>query len=160
MVHEQPADSTLQEDIYPGDGFAYVAVLPDATIVCDQELAVVPPAAHVLEFAAGRPMVVFGQHSGSGWLAFAEFDANGALIRSHDAEADDQYELADSVAREMFGFTAESAPDEVVVHGFRVTRPGQAERDAAFAAVVAEMVAGGPTRMRMTPDGSLVPHED
>ena len=154
----EPADdSTLSDDVYPGDGLAYVAVLPEATIVCDQELAVVPPAAHVLEFASGRPLVVFGQHSGSGWLAFAEFAANGTLIRAHNAESPGQGELADSVATELLGFTAESVPDDVVVHGFRVTRPDQAARDAEINAIVAAMVRQGPQRMRMAPDGSLVP---
>ena len=85
-----------------------MVVRPEATIVCDQELATVPPAAHT-----PRP-----------W---------------------------------MFGFTAESAPDEVLVHGFRVTRPDQAERDAGLNAIVAEMVRRGPQLMRMTPDGALVP---
>ena len=154
----EPADDgTLGDDVHPGDGFAYVAALPEATIVCDQELAVVPPAAHVVEFASGRPLVVFGQHSGSGWLAFAEFAATGALIRAHNSESHGQDELADSVARELLGFTAESVPDDVVVHGFRVTRPDQADRDARSNAIVAEMVRRGPQRMRMAPDGSLVP---
>jgi len=121
---EPVGDSDLGDDVYPQDGFAYVAVLPEATIVCDRELATVPVAEHVLEFAGGRPLVVFGQDSGSGWLAFAEWAADGTLIRSHNAESHDQYELADAVALEMFGFTA---------------------------------VRQGPQRMRMAPDGSLVP---
>ncbi|MCR3749078.1 DUF6928 family protein [Lentzea californiensis] len=45
------ADGELADEIYPGDGFTYVAVLPDATIVCDQELAAVPVPEHVLEYA-------------------------------------------------------------------------------------------------------------
>ncbi|MGW6934166.1 hypothetical protein ACWGE0_29200 [Lentzea sp. NPDC054927] len=70
------------------------------------------------------------------------------MIRSHNAESHDRYELADSVAQEMHGFTAESAPDEMVVHGFRVIcRTG---RDA----VIAEMVRRGPKRMRMTSGGA------
>lgn len=158
-VVEPAEDSTLEEDVYPREGFAYVAVLPEATIVCDQDLVFLGEMPrHVLDFAAGRPMVMFGQHSGSGWLGFAEWDADGTLIRSHDAE-EHEYELADSVATEMFGFTAESAPD-IVVHGFRVTRPDQVDRDAEMQALVAQMAGQGPTSMRIAPDGSLVPSPD
>ncbi|MGW6442192.1 DUF6928 family protein [Lentzea sp. NPDC055074] len=154
---EPVEDSELGDEIYPADGFAYVVVLPEATIVCDQELATVPLAEHVLEYAGDRPLKVFAQHSGSGWLAFAEWAADGTMLRSHNAESHDQYELADAVAREMFGFSAESAVPDVVVHGFRVTPPGRPERDAARAAVVAEMVRRGPVRTTLAPDGSLVP---
>ncbi|MCR3749079.1 hypothetical protein [Lentzea californiensis] len=52
---------------------------------------------------------MFARHSGSGRLAFAEWAADGTLLRSHHAESHGQYELADSVASEMFGFTAEPA---------------------------------------------------
>ncbi|WP_330276888.1 hypothetical protein OG205_15215 [Lentzea sp. NBC_00516] len=135
---EPVGDSELVDEIYPGDGFTYVAVFPDATIVCDQELATVPVPEHVLEFAGDRPLKVFARHSG--WLAFAEWAADGTLLRSHHAESHDQYELADSVALGMFGFTAESPPDDVVLHGFRVTRSDQPEREAARSAVAAEMV--------------------
>ncbi|MFJ5985495.1 DUF6928 family protein [Lentzea sp. NPDC092896] len=154
---EPVGDGELVDEIYPGDGFAYVAVFPDATIVCDQELATVPVPEHVLEFAGDRPLKVFAQHSGSGWLAFAEWAADGTLLRSHHAESHDQYELADSVAAEMFGFTAESPPDGVVLHGFRVTGPDRPERDTAHNAAVAAMVRRGPRRMTIGPDGSLVP---
>ncbi|MEV6239049.1 hypothetical protein [Lentzea sp. NPDC051838] len=148
---EAAEDSDLADDIYPADGFAYVAVLPEATIVCDREIDVDA----VLEFAAGRPVVVFQQHSGDGSFGFTEWSADGAEVRSED-----DYEAADAIAREVFGFTAETVSSDLVVHGFRITRPDQAERDAAMAAAVAAMVAQGPTRMRMAPDGSLVPIED
>lgn len=154
---EPVADGELADEIHPDDGFTYVAVLPDATIVCDQELATVPLPEHVLEYAGERPLKVFAQHSGSGWLAFAEWAADGTLLRSHHAESYDQYELADSVALEMFGFTAESPPQDVVLHGFRVTRPDQPEHDAALDAAVVEMIRRGPRRVTTGPDGSLVP---
>ncbi|MDX8147887.1 hypothetical protein SK854_37645 [Lentzea sp. BCCO 10_0061] len=154
---EPVGDSELADEIYPGDGFTYVAVFPDATIVCDQELATWPVQEHVLEYAGDRPLKVFAQHSGSGWLAFAEWAADGTLLRSHNSESYDQYELADSVATEMFGFTAEGPPDHVVLHGFRVTRSDHPERDAVLDAAVAAMVRSGPRRMTIGPDGSLVP---
>lgn len=83
---EPVEDSDLGDEVHPQDGFAYVAVLPEATIVCDRELATVPVAERVLEFA--------------------EWAADGTLIRSHNAESHDQHELADAVALEVFGFTA------------------------------------------------------
>lgn len=125
---EPVGDSELADEIYPGGGFTYVAVFPDATIVCDQELATVPVPEHVLEFAGDRPLKVFAQHSGSGWLAFAEWAADGTLLRSHHAESHDQSSFAETVALEMFGFTASRPPSGVVLHGFRVTRSDQAER--------------------------------
>ncbi|ANZ41346.1 hypothetical protein BBK82_40685 [Lentzea guizhouensis] len=51
---ERADDSTLAEELYPADGMAYVAVLPNATIVCDRELATIELPPHVREFAAGR----------------------------------------------------------------------------------------------------------
>ncbi|WP_394620502.1 DUF6928 family protein [Lentzea sp. JNUCC 0626] len=149
-------DGDLLDDIYPPDGHAYVAVLPDATIVCDQDLATVPAPDHVLEYAGDRPLTVFAQHSGSGWLAYAEWAADGTLLRSHSAESHDSYELADSIALDLFGFTAESSCD-LVMHGFRVIRSDQAEREAEMAAIVAQMAAQGPQRLTLGPAGSWVP---
>jgi hypothetical protein len=153
-------DSTLADEVYPGHALAYVAVLPDATIVCDQELMMLPPPDHVREFAAGRPMIVFSWHSGSGVLGFGEWDADGTLLREHHAESDDQYEFAQATMHEMFGFAPEGVrgevdASEIVVHGFKVAHPDQVERDARLDALVAEMVGQGP--QRMAPDGSLVP---
>jgi hypothetical protein len=68
---------------------------------------------------------VFAQHSGSGWLAFAEWSVDGTLLRSHHAEPHDQCELAESVALEMSGFTAESPPDDVVLHAAGDDRAGR-----------------------------------
>ncbi|MFD9699728.1 DUF6928 family protein [Lentzea sp. NPDC059081] len=152
-------DGDLCEDAYPADGLTYVAVLPEATIVCDQELATVPVAEHVLEYAGDRPLVVFAQNSTSGWLAFAEWTADGELVRAHDAEDHGQNGLADAVATELFGFTSENPPS-AVLHGFRVTHPDQAARAAAFDAAVARMVQAGPRRMTLAADGSLVPLTD
>lgn len=146
-------DGDLREDLYPADGFSFVAVLPDATIVCDRELATVPVAEHVLEYAGDRPLVVFGQNSASGWLACAQWAADGTLLRSHHAESHDQYGLADSVAVELFGFTAGDPPEDVVLHGFRVSRPDR----AVLNAVLQEMAERGPRRMTVTADGSLIP---
>ncbi|GLY51253.1 hypothetical protein [Lentzea sp. NBRC 102530] len=155
-VVEPVDDGDLADDIYPPDGHAYVAVLPDATIVCDQDLATVPAPEHVLDYADNRPLTVFAQHSGSGWLAYAEWTADGTLLRSHSAESQDSGELAESIALHLFGFTAESSPD-LLMHGFRVIRPDQAEREAEMAAIVAQMAAQGPQRLTLGPDGSWVP---
>ncbi|MFD4637485.1 DUF6928 family protein [Lentzea sp. NPDC058436] len=112
---EPVEDGELADEICPADGFTYVAVLPDATIVCDRELATVPVAEHVLDYAGDRALAVF---AGSP-LAFAEWAADGTLLRAQHAGS---HELADTVALEMFGFTAENPPAGLVVHGFRVTR--------------------------------------
>jgi hypothetical protein len=150
-VIEPAADSTLADEIYPRHQHAYVAVLPEATIVCDQTIE----EDAVLDFAAGRPVVVFEQHSGSGSFAFTEWSADGDEVRSED-----EYDLADEIAQEIFGFTAETVSEELVMQGFRVTLPNQAEIDAAVEAAVAAMMEQGPQRLRMAPDGSLVPRED
>lgn len=144
-VVEPVGDGELADEIWPADGFAYVAVLPDATIVCDQELATVPVAEQVLEFAGDRALAVFAQHPGSGRLAFAEWAADGTLLRSHHAESHDQSSFAETVALEMFGFTASRPPSGVVLHGFRVTCSDQVER--------AEVSLRGTSG----PGGSLVP---
>lgn len=96
---EPAGDSALADCIFPEDRFAYVAVLPEATIVCDRAI----DADAVVEFAAGRPVVVFEQHSGLGSFSFTEWSADGTEVRM-----DRRYEAADAIADEVFGFTAES----------------------------------------------------
>lgn len=106
----------------------------------------------LLEYAAGRPVVVFQQHSGS--FRFTEWSADGTELRYED-----EYDLADEIAEEIFGFTAETVREELVMRGFLVTLPNQAEIDAAVDAAVAAMVRQGPTRLKMAADGSLVPRD-
>ncbi|GHH34323.1 DUF6928 family protein [Lentzea cavernae] len=136
---EPVADGSLADDILPGEGFAYVAVLPEATIVCDRELATVPVAEQVLEHAGDRPLAVFAQHPVAGGLAFAQWAADGALLRSHHAESPEQHELADAVAVEMFGFTAQSPPG-LVVHGFRWRRSEQPRLRATTASAERSLI--------------------
>jgi len=143
---EPAADGTLAEVIWPHPQYAYVAVLPEATIVCDQMI----DEDAVLEFAAGRPVVVFEQTSGS--FRFTEWSADGTEVRYED-----EYDLADEIAEEVFGFAAETVREELVMQGFLVTLPNQAEIDAAFDAAVAAMLRQGPTRLKTAADGSLVP---
>ncbi|HEX7304876.1 DUF6928 family protein [Lentzea sp.] len=143
---EPVEDGVLADDLCPPDGFTYVAVFPGATIVCDRELATVPVAEHVLEYADDRPLVVFAQDSGL--LAFAEWAADGTLLRSH-AGSHDKRELAGAVAAEMVGFTAESAPG-VLLHGFRVTAQGGPKRETATDTAIAQGVPSETASARRT----------
>ncbi|MET8758012.1 hypothetical protein [Lentzea sp. NPDC004782] len=145
---EPAADGTLADVLYPLPQYAYVAVLPEATIVCDQRIE----EDALLEFAAGRPVAVFEQNSGAGSFRFTEWSADGTEVRYED---EDEYDLAE----EVFGLTAETVREELVMQGFLVTPPNQAEIDAAFDAAVAAMVRQGPASLKMAADGSLVPRD-
>jgi hypothetical protein len=139
---EPAADGTLADVLYPPPQHAYVAVLPEATIVCDQLIE----DAAVLEHAAGRPVVVFEQTPDS--FRFTEWSADGTEVRYEDEE-----DLADDLAEEVFGLTAESVREELVMQGFLVTPQNQAEIDAAFDA------AWSAASLEMAADRSLVPRD-
>jgi ADP-ribose pyrophosphatase YjhB (NUDIX family) len=127
---EPAADGLLADVLHPHPRYAHVAVLPEAAIACDQMIE----EDALLEFAAGRPVVVFEQHSGPGSFRFTEWSADGTEVRYED-----EYDLADEIAEEVFGFAAETVREELVMRGFLVTPPNQAEIDAAFDAAVAAM---------------------
>lgn len=155
---------TLDEMVGASDKHAYVAVLPEATIVCDWELVPAPPSvlpAHVREFAAGREITVLGLRSSSDLVTFARWSGDGTLIRSYYEElgevAEDLGEPfgfevteghSEHLVRGLFGFVLEgrrrpedSDPGEIRLDVFRVTYPDQEQRDAALAAAVARMIA-------------------
>ncbi|MDT7784004.1 MAG: hypothetical protein QOF58_2423 [Pseudonocardiales bacterium] len=120
---EPAADSTLADETFPRHpDHAYVAVLPEATIVCDRTIE----EDAVLDFAAGRPVVVFQRDSDS--FSFTEW-WDGCEVRTEE----DQDGTADDVAAQIFGLAGQSELEGVVMHGFRLIHPRQAEIEAAVA---------------------------
>jgi hypothetical protein len=77
-------DGNLWEDLNPPDDVTYAMATGGVDLFCDWRLVRDRPSelpTHLLEYAAGRRVVMHGMHSVVDWLCFAVWE-DGRLIRS------------------------------------------------------------------------------
>jgi hypothetical protein len=83
-VVERIEDGFLGDGTYPPDDVIYAATMGGVDILCDQRFMIEYPSrlpVHLVDFAAGRQIILHAMHSVVDWLAFAVW-RDGRLIRS------------------------------------------------------------------------------